>query len=148
MNFSKAEMKVALQARLDAETTASAYTVGDGEDCVAALADLTAEENTKAIYYGQIFAVSNSNTNPGTIKAASLALMAEYPAHPKTYSVKKNMRVDDGVVLKECVFGYAELNNTEGMFIGYKFPLTTIYELQEDGSLMLDEDGNPIEEGV
>lgn len=145
MNFSKAEMKAALQAMLNAETASGAYTVGDGEDAILSLADMKRENDLRAVFYGQIQVVSNDPMVPGRIRCASFPQMAEYPGHPKTYSSKKIVRVDDSCVLKESVFGYVELEKAEGVFVGYKFPLTTIYALEEDGGLALDEQGNPQE---
>jgi hypothetical protein len=148
MNLTKTELKAALQAKVDADTDTSAkYTVGDGLEFVCKLEDLLEAEAIagadQALYYGSITAAGAAGGFAEAIAIAN-AKMTQLPTAPKKVAAQLIASSGRSTQAHEVAFSYIEGSNLQGVFSGYKFAITTVYSLLENGTPELDEENNPV----
>lgn len=155
MNLTKAEIKAALQAHLDAKYGSTIYTVGDGVEYIALAEDLTTAALktahgallTQSIFAGTLNLRNTGDSNPASVSIAhnpKMTQATDKAGYEEHLAAEVLIPVGKHEAIQETVFAYLDGSNYEGNFHGYKFEVETTYSILEDGTIEKDEAGNLI----
>lgn len=154
--LTKAELKAALQASFDLKYGTGKFTVGDGVEFVAPLADLEeaalktyhSSNNlvSQSVFAGNVFATGTNASRLGRVKLVYTQLQQQVETNdywPVAIAVEESMRPQQSKYFADVVFAYADVSDASGSFVGYKFEVATTLSLNESGKPNLGEDGLP-----
>lgn len=159
MNLTKTEAATALQNMLNARYGSGKYTVGAGVEYVQDAAQLEYDmldayhiaNNlvSQSMFYGTLHIAAINASQPAEVEAVLSQKQQQIngveitDTYGKVVSAEIVAPVGKTTTVDNAFFAYIDGARYSGHFNGYMFEVTTIRALQQDGTLAVNEAGQP-----